>query len=245
MGADDPLTVSLFSRRIPTRSATAGFKSGVGAAGRPPHMAGNKMRAGDSTRRSLRLPHYDYAAPGAYFLTLRTAHWASLFGRVEGNTILLSPIGRTVEEEWLRTPTVRPEIALDDVQVTPNHFHAIFVYAKPTNTTPVPVKACQPPLRDKIAARTISTAIAGFKAVVTLRVRRLGRGSNAPVWQRSFFERVVRDEDELNRIREYVRRNPLESSIDPANTGTRPSGGKESLRKHERRQRDKAYQATG
>ena len=76
-------------------------------------------------RRSSRLPGYDYAQPGAYFITLCTQDRACLFGNVLEGTMVLSAPGRIVAEEWTKTATIRDDVELDEWVVMPNHVRAI------------------------------------------------------------------------------------------------------------------------
>src|SRR3712207_5631785 len=78
-------------------------------------------------RRTIRLRGFDYSQAGIYFLTLCTHKRECLFGAVYGETIFLNSYGEIVEEEWLKTPGIRPTVELDAFVVMPNHFHAIVV----------------------------------------------------------------------------------------------------------------------
>jgi len=76
-------------------------------------------------RRSIRLPGYDYAQPGAYFITACTHNRECLFGDIVDRAMRLNDVGRIVAEEWIKTGTIRPEITLDEWVVMPNHFHGV------------------------------------------------------------------------------------------------------------------------
>lgn len=76
-------------------------------------------------RRSIRLPAFDYATPGAYFVTIVTHERMLIFGDVRGDDVRLQPVRRIVDDEWRKTPTLRPQVELDEFVVMPNHFHAI------------------------------------------------------------------------------------------------------------------------
>lgn len=78
-------------------------------------------------RRSIRLHGYDYAQAGAYFVTICTQNRECLFGDIEDGEMRLNDYGRVVEEEWLRTATIRREVELDAFIVMPNHVHGIIV----------------------------------------------------------------------------------------------------------------------
>jgi len=76
-------------------------------------------------RQSTRLPGYDYAMRGAYFISIVVVHRLPLFGRIINGVVELSAYGQIVMEEWLRTPIIRPEMTLDEYIVMPDHFQAI------------------------------------------------------------------------------------------------------------------------
>ena len=144
----------------------------------------------DSHRRSIRLPSYDYRSSGAYFVTLCTHHMACLFGQINDGAFQPNPYGRIVEEEWLRTAVVRVKVELDAYVVMPDHLHGILVLQDGTETGLDPCPA-----------------VFGH-SVTTKRINRMRRTPGETVWQRNYYERVVRTEDELNLIRHYIGRNP-------------------------------------
>ena len=76
-------------------------------------------------RRSIRLRGYDYAQPGAYFVTVCTHQWANIFGDIINGEMILNPLGRVVQDEWLRTAQIRLYVQLDEYVVMPNHLHGI------------------------------------------------------------------------------------------------------------------------
>jgi REP element-mobilizing transposase RayT len=149
---------------------------------------------------SNRLREYDYSQSGGYFITLVTRERLPLFGSSAGETINLSPIGEIVRVEWMRTGHLRPDITLDEFVVMPNHFHAILFINEDS------------PVRDDHTAhrsaqlrrqpRSLGSIIAGFKSAAS-------RAAGQSLWQRNYYDRIIRDEDELNRIREYIIYNPV------------------------------------
>ncbi len=187
-------------------------------------------------RQSIRLPEYDYRSPGAYFVTTCTADRKCLFGTVENGRMWLNEYGRIVVEEWHRTETVRDRVIVDTFVVMPNHTHGVIIITEPPNDTDSDStdqslsvsddagnthgRGSSPmnPYHGEKSDRTFGGAIAGslstimrqFKSMVTKRINRLRDTSGADVWQRNFYERVVRDRDELDRIRRYIRRNPAQ-----------------------------------
>jgi putative transposase len=149
-------------------------------------------------RRTPRLAGFDYRRPGAYFVSICTHQRRCLFGRVVDDTVLLSDEGIIVEEEWWRTAEGRRYVTLDSHVVMPNHVHGLIVIQDE-----VPDVAAGP------RRRSLASIVGSFKAAAARRIGLLHRQAGPIVWQRSFHERVVRDHNELNRVREYISNNPL------------------------------------
>ena len=136
----------------------------------------------------------------------------------------MNEYGRMVEEEWLRTGELRSEIQLDQLVVMPNHIHALLFIDNLGQRSGFLKAHGRAPLR--LQPRSLGAVVAGYKSSVTKRVNELRSAAGAPVWQRNYFERVVRNEDELARIREYIVSNPTRWADDehnPANIKKKPS----------------------
>jgi REP element-mobilizing transposase RayT len=142
----------------------------------------------------VRLKEFDYASPGAYFVTVCSLGRACLFGRTDGDSTSLSEIGQIVCDCWLEIPFHYPKTLLDTFVVMPNHLHAII------HLTAVGADHGRP----------LPRVIASFKAAATSR-------AGERLWQRSFHERVIRDEAELQALRQYIEDNPLNWSLDREN----------------------------
>ena len=162
-------------------------------------------------RRSTRLRGYDYSQSGAYFVTVCVQNRQSVLGKVTHWRMMLSGAGRMVEEEWLKTPAVRPQVQLDEFVVMPNHFHGIIMI----RNEPTIVGATRRVAPTGPTAGSVGAMMAQFKSIATKRMRALGHSSFA--WQRNYYEHIVRDEDSLNRIREYILTNPLRWDLDREN----------------------------
>ena len=167
-------------------------------------------------RRSTRLRGYDYSQSGAYFVTLCVQNRQSVFGKVTNGRMISSEAGHMVEEEWLKTPAVRPQVQLDEFVVMPNHFHGIIMIGNESGTVGATRRVAPtigPPAGPMVGS--IGAMMAQFKSIATKRMRALGHSSFA--WQRNYYEHIVRDEDSLNRIREYILTNPLRWDLDREN----------------------------
>lgn len=172
-------------------------------------------------RRSIRLRGYDYSQAGMCFLTMTTQDRACLFGDVMGNEVDLNVCGRIVREEWLRTPLVRPRIELDEFIVMPDHFHGILIILEERNgdegtlSDLVGANGHSPrqvtPFRSP--SRTVGAIVRGFKGASARRMNELRQTPGLRVWQRNYYERIVRDGNDLDRIRNYIRNNPGEWTL--------------------------------
>ncbi len=170
-------------------------------------------------RRSVRLLDYDYTQSGAYFITICTKERECLFGEVIDGEMWLSKIGTVVGECWKAIPDHFPHVVLDGFVVMPNHIHGILmIYAEGRGT------AGRAPTTERFSrpvAHSLSTAIRSFKAAVTRRVNELQGTSSTPVWQRNYYEHVIRNEEELHSLRQYTVDNPLKWALDQENPALR------------------------
>jgi len=177
-------------------------------------------------RRSLRLRGYDYSQPGMYFVTICTQGRGLLFGDVVEGKMMVNQMGWTIEEEWLKTPTLRSYVVLDEFVVMPNHFHAILmIVSEGRGTWPMekPGRSRAPTMEQfgKPVSGSLPTIIRSFKSAVTKRVNDLRGPPGLPVWQRDYYEHIIRDEDSLRRIRDYILTNPLRWELDQENPARR------------------------
>lgn len=151
-------------------------------------------------RISPRLPAFDYARPGAYFVTICTHNRRCVLGRVNRGAVLLSEEGQIVEEEWLGTAEKRPYVTLDSHVIMPNHVHGLIVIQD--HATPVRTRA------HGLGRHSLSSIVGGFKAAASRRIALLAYGKGTAFWQRGYYEHVVRNEDVLSSIRQYIANNP-------------------------------------
>jgi putative transposase len=137
-----------------------------------------------------RLPGHDYSSPGAYFVTVCTHRRALLFAE--------APAIEAVQACWIEIPS-HFAVELDAFVVMPNHVHGIVLIQRAGHARPLP------------------TVIGSFKSAVARSIN-LFRGTRGePVWQRGYYDRVIRDERELEALRQYVVSNPASWNADPEN----------------------------
>jgi len=157
----------------------------------------------------MRLKGYDYAQAGAYFITICTHKRACLFGEIINGKMTVHDAGRVAEECWYAIPGHFPRVGLDRFVVMPNHVHGILFISD----APVGAKYVSPlPSRPQGTSKTIGSAIRGFKIGVTKWMRQNTEFQN--IWQRNYYDHIIRNEKDLNRIRKYIIENPLQWQAD-------------------------------
>ncbi len=150
-------------------------------------------------RKPLRLPSYDYSRAGAYFVTVCLAPRRPLLGRIAGATVEHSALGSIVSDQLAAIPTRHPGVRLDLSIVMPDHVHGIILLPG-----------------DGTAA--LPAVIGTFKSSSARRAN-VSRGTpGAPFWQRGYFDHVVRDDVDLDRVRSYIVENPMRWTVSRAQT---------------------------
>lgn len=180
-------------------------------------------------RQSIRLKHYDYSQAGYYFITICTHDRIHRFGKIIDEKMRLNDAREIVADEWEKTPIMRKNIQLDEWIIMPNHFHAIIAVGArctrpPNNTRPMnntrPLtengrtengRMQSAPTGSRVVLGDI---VRGFKSSVTKRVRQLPNMNDTRLWQRNYWEHIIRNENELNHIRNYIRHNPQKWEVD-------------------------------
>lgn len=155
-------------------------------------------------RKPNRLKDFDYSQPGWYFVTICTKNRINHFGEIRNDKMILNEFGRGVDDIWLKIPMHYPNAELDEFIIMPNHVHGIIIidyknnYARDENIRPH-------------HKTNLSNVIKGFK----IGVQNWCRNNNYShfKWQRSFHDRIIRNENELYYIRRYIKFNPLKWSI--------------------------------
>jgi REP element-mobilizing transposase RayT len=146
----------------------------------------------------VRHPQHDYSLPGAYFVTFVTRDRGAILGQLDGNRIELSTAGTIVQECWASLPRYFEGLTLDAFQIMPDHVHCIVcicavlrngVYCKP--------------------GYTLSKVIGALKANSARKINTVAGTPGRTVWQDSFSDRVVRDDEELEKFRRYIENNPF------------------------------------
>jgi len=163
----------------------------------------------DYHRRSIRLKCYDYSLPGGYFITITTYKKEKKFGEITQNRMILNSFGNIAESVWLELPKHFPNLQLDEFIVMPNHLHGIIMLSNHLSNSEGILEKNEP----SHIVPTIGNIIGSYKSRVVHYCLNYIKQNNSEVilgslWQRNYYERVIRDYDELNRVREYIVQNP-------------------------------------
>jgi REP element-mobilizing transposase RayT len=197
------------------------------------------VEAGRLHRRSIRLKGFDYTRAGAYFVTIVTHDRLSLFGEVVGGDMRFSPFGVVARQQWECLPHRFLHIGLDEFVVMPNHVHGIIMIYDDDGmgtadlpdtrrgtaggfTPPIVRTNRRAPTTDpgtleqfgKPVPGSIPTIIRSYKSAVAYRLNLIRHTPGADVWQRNYYERIIRDEAEYHRIARYIIENPAQWETD-------------------------------
>ena len=165
-------------------------------------------------RHSIRLREYDYSSVGAYFVTICAQGRECLFGDFAAGELRLNDAGRMVAEWWGKLPEKFPHVTLEEYVIMPNHFHGIVmitaVGAPPCGCPPLSSKSGQP----HGAAPTVGDLMDWFKTMTTNAYIKSVKLLDWPpfpgrLWQRNYYERIIRNDAELAAIQEYILFNPV------------------------------------
>ena len=167
-------------------------------------------------RRSIRLKGYDYTKAGAYFITICTWQREHLFGDIVNGEMQLSRYGETVRFNWDNLPKRYRNVELDAFIIMPNHVHGIIVLtdnglegAGLESLSVESDKLLVKPAPTKTKLHGLSEIVRGFKPFSARRINQIRRMTGVSVWQRGYYEHIIRNEESLMAIREYIINNPL------------------------------------
>lgn len=162
-------------------------------------------------RKWIRLKQYDYTQPGAYFVTICTHDRAHLFGRVVDQTVALSSWGQMADWQWRNLPQHFEQVRVDVHVVMPNHLHGIiWIGDDPVETIYSPPPAPQ----TGVTSGSLGAIVGTFKSLTARRINQMRQTPGIPVWQRNYFEHIIRTEHALHAIRRYIHENPQRCSMD-------------------------------
>ncbi len=176
-------------------------------------------------RRSIRLPDYDYATPGAYFVTVCTHGGECILGQIIDDEVQLGSAGAAVQEVWQHLPEHYPHLELDAFVVMPNHFHAILVLHEPAEAASEGGAVGLGSAKTTAKQHALPEIVRALKSFSSREINRLRGTPGAAVWQRNYYEHIIRDQDQLARARAYIADNPRRWALDQENPTRRRARG--------------------
>jgi REP element-mobilizing transposase RayT len=175
-------------------------------------------------RRSIRLKGYVYSQKGYYFVTICIQNRECLLGQLINNTILLNDAGLMVQNIWKALPDHYPGVGIDSYIIMPNHIHGIIILTVGAGHCACSYKGLtiQGQPRGVAPTMKLSDVIHRFKSLTTTIYRQSVIHHNWPsfpgkLWQRNYYDHIIRNDQELNQIREYIINNPLKWETDEEN----------------------------
>ncbi|HSB01635.1 MAG TPA: transposase, partial [Anaerolineales bacterium] len=179
------------------------------------NMSRSKFDTQKYHRHSIRLSNYDYSQPGAYFVTIVTWHRECLFGEVVNGEMRLNKFGLLAKQQWEKLPKRFPNIELGAFVIMPNHAHGNIVIVAGRGTAanqndPDGELSRRAPTYEqfqKPVRGSIPTIIRSYKSAVSYRINLMRGTQDIPVWQRNYYEHVIRNERDLQNITDYIEAN--------------------------------------
>lgn len=159
------------------------------------------------SRRSIRLPVFDYSTPGAYFITVNVQNRAPLLGEFTNQGVRLNDLGRIVEKAWITTTKFFP-VELDEYSIMPDHFHTLVWFLENKGELQPPVEGIR--TIHGTQPRSLEALVQNFKSLTARRINQMRKSPGMRVWQPNYYEHVVRDDRDLANIRQYIRGNPFQ-----------------------------------
>ena len=169
---------------------------------------------------STRLKNWDYSQEGAYFITICTQNMTCFFGDIKNGKMKLNEIGEIAHKYWQEIPNHFPNTILDEFVIMPNHVHGILIIAKkiasPNVETPNLGVSTERNTNHKPEWKpnSLGSIINQYKRICTIESRSINPNFT---WQPRYYDRIIRNKNELNRIREYIINNPLKWELDRNN----------------------------
>ena len=165
-------------------------------------------------RKPNRLQDYDYSQTGYYLVTICTQGKVNYFGEIEKGQMRLNDIGQIATDCWQDIPEHFRNAGLDEFVVMPNHIHGIIIIVGNADLRSLQQRCTQ--RQTDRSKMYLSKIVHGFKSSVTRMVRKRW-GNHSFDWQKSFYDHVIRNNEDLHRVRTYIQNNPLNWELDKNN----------------------------
>lgn len=176
----------------------------------------HSLRGTKPNRKLQRLKEFDYSTDGAYFVTICTHNRENIFGEIQNGKMILNMCGEIVQEQWKWLGAQYPFVLLDEFCVMPNHFHGIIWINHDDVRNSRDHSAGRDRSVQDAKIKPIPELIGAFKTTASKRIHRETDCVDFS-WQKSFHDRIVRNDDEMNRICEYILGNPQNWKTDKNN----------------------------
>ena len=173
-----------------------------------------KLKSNLPRRRATRLRRYDYGQTGGYFITICVQDQQCLFGNIEDGKMQLNELGRIVVECWNRIPQHFSSAELDVCVIMPNHMHGVILLGTGGAKRQRPPDRSQPNRRGEVSSPTLGRIVAYFKYQSTKYINQHRDRPGMRIWQRNYYDHVLRDDTDLQRVRQYVTENPMRWELD-------------------------------
>jgi putative transposase len=165
-------------------------------------------------RKSIRLKGFDYSYSAYYFITICTFGKQNLFGAIIHEAMQLNALGKIVEEEWQKTAAIRKNVLLDAFICMPDHIHGIIGLVDVDDGRDTSRRAPTKEQFGKPVSGSIPTIVRLFKSSVAKRINEVHSTPQQPVWQRGYYEHIIRNDKELDNIPRYIIGNPVVWKMD-------------------------------
>jgi putative transposase len=187
---------------------------------RDPH---SKFDPNKHHRKSIRIQGYDYSQAGAYFVTIVTYQRDCLFGKIENEEMILNDFGNIAAERWRAIPEHFPNVELGAYVIMPNHVHGVIVINNIGDDTGRGAAMLRPYDDDNthkinVKPGSLSAIIRSYKSAVSYRINREYNATG--IWQRNYYEHIIRNEREMDNIWRYIESNPAQWDRDDENPYT-------------------------
>jgi len=163
-------------------------------------------------RQSMRLPGYDYSQAGAYYVTIVTHQRDCLFGEIVNKEMILNDLGKIADECWRAIPEHFPNVELGAHVIMPNHAHGIIIITDNGRGAALLRPYDQPDINDKphkinVKSGSLGAIVRSYKSAVSYRIHKEHNATG--MWQRNYYEHIIRDEKDLQNKTNYIEANSM------------------------------------
>ena len=166
-------------------------------------------------RQSIRLQGYDYSRPSFYFITICTQHRKHIFGNVVDGEMVLNEFGDIARDFWYQIEMRYPNTQIDEFIIMPNHVHGIIEIINPNplvvgaiHESPLPMGNDIEIIRKHRRKMLIPKIVGWYKMNTSKKINQINQTSGTKIWQRNYYDHIIRNEQSLYQIREYIKWNP-------------------------------------